>query len=675
MDAYELPEEFAHLQAQDMSKIGFINDVVRGVKKVVSPETKETPVVVQTQVSEGANSNVNALLERGFMALEDGEWKKADDFFEQALNFDAKLADAYLGKLMAELHVNRKENLKDCAQPFEDRNNYQKTIRFGDEAMKKELDECISFIYERNENARLEGIYDEATETMEVAESQEEYEEAAELFESISHYKDSAERAKKCRENAEIARKDAVLAEAEATVENFTSELIDDYEEAIKLLKQIPGWKNADELIIKCDQKIEEIRARLKEARLEKERKDAEAKAEAERIAKRNKKIAIITTSIVCALIAFWILWVSVIQPNINYNKALSLMEAEKYEEAISVFEAMDGYKESVEKIAECETGILDNKYDNAIVLLNSGNKLAALQEFQKISSYKDSCNHIKNLINSSNAFEILSAGYDHTIGLKSDGTVVAVGDNDNGQCNVKDWKDIVAVSAGDYYTVGLKSDGTVVAVGNNDDGKCSVEDWKDIIAVSAGNHHTVGLKSDGTVVATKFNHSMWHYDGQCDVEQWKDIVAVSAGDWHTVGLKSDGTVVAVGDNDNGQCNVRGWKDIVSVSAGGLHTIGLKSDGTVVAVGDKSLGQCNVGGWTDIVAVSAEFGDTVGLKLDGTVVCEDSDVEDWKDIVAVSAGAYHTVGLKSDGTVVAVGYNDDGQCNVKAWPKLEIEFE
>ena len=34
MDAYELPEEFAHLQAQDMSKIGFINDLIRGIKKV-----------------------------------------------------------------------------------------------------------------------------------------------------------------------------------------------------------------------------------------------------------------------------------------------------------------------------------------------------------------------------------------------------------------------------------------------------------------------------------------------------------------------------------------------------------------------------------------------------------------------------------------------------------------
>ena len=65
-----------------------------------------------------------------------------------------------------------------------------------------------------------------------------------------------------------------------------------------------------------------------------------------------------------------------------------------------------------------------------------------------------------------------------HTVGLKSDGTVVAVGRNEDDQCDVSDWSDIVAVSAGGYHTVGLKSDGTVIAVGNNDCGQCDVSDW-----------------------------------------------------------------------------------------------------------------------------------------------------------------------------------------------------
>ena len=66
-------------------------------------------------------------------------------------------------------------------------------------------------------------------------------------------------------------------------------------------------------------------------------------------------------------------------------------------------------------------------------------------------------------------------------MGLKADGTVVAVGHNKYGQCNVSSWRGIAAISAGGYHTVGLKSDGTVVAVGNNDYGKCDVSGWTDI--------------------------------------------------------------------------------------------------------------------------------------------------------------------------------------------------
>lgn len=73
-----------------------------------------------------------------------------------------------------------------------------------------------------------------------------------------------------------------------------------------------------------------------------------------------------------------------------------------------------------------------------------------------------------------------------HTVGLKTDGTVVAtkyIGNPmlDFGQCDVSDWKDIVAVAAGDMNTVGLKEDGTVVAVGYNGFGQCDVDHWKDI--------------------------------------------------------------------------------------------------------------------------------------------------------------------------------------------------
>jgi hypothetical protein len=73
---------------------------------------------------------------------------------------------------------------------------------------------------------------------------------------------------------------------------------------------------------------------------------------------------------------------------------------------------------------------------------------------------------------------------------------------NGDGQCDVGNWTGIIQVAEGERYTVGLKSDGTVVAVGYNGFGQCDVGNWTDITQVAAGEYHTVGLKSDGTVVA-----------------------------------------------------------------------------------------------------------------------------------------------------------------------------
>ena len=149
-------------------------------------------------------------------------------------------------------------------------------------------------------------------------------------------------------------------------------------------------------------------------------------------------------------------------------------------------------------------------------------------------------------------------------------------------------------LAAGGFHTVGIRSDGTVVATGNDDYGQRNIYSWSNIVAVAAGDNHTVGLHSDGTVVATGSNKY-----GQCDVNSWTDIVAVAAGVNHTVGLRSDGTVVAVGNNDYGECDVDSWTDIVAVAAG-FHTVGLRSDRTVVATGDNEYGQCNVSSWKGI---------------------------------------------------------------------------
>jgi len=267
-------------------------------------------------------------------------------------------------------------------------------------------------------------------------------------------------------------------------------------------------------------------------------------------------------------------------------------------------------------------------------------------------------------------SISMVAAGEYHTVGLKSDGTVVAVGDNRGGQCDVGGWRGITQATAGDWHTVGLRSNGTVVAVGDNRWGQCDVGGWRGITQVAAGDLHTVGLKSDGTVVAVGDNR--W---GQCDVSGWTNItqVALFAGAWNTVGIKADGTVIAVGNNTYGQCDVGDWTGIVQVAAYAIHTVGLKYDGTVVAVGENGWGICNVGGWTCITQVATGAVHTVGLRSNGTVVAVGNnewgkcDVSDWADIIQVAAGAWHTVGLRDDGTLVAVGNNDYGQCDLGDW--------
>jgi hypothetical protein len=82
-------------------------------------------------------------------------------------------------------------------------------------------------------------------------------------------------------------------------------------------------------------------------------------------------------------------------------------------------------------------------------------------------------------------SFEVIpmvDAGWAHTVGLRADATVVAEGANDDGQCVVGGWTDIVQIAAGGGHTVGLKADGTVVATGNNVDGQCDVGEWTNIV-------------------------------------------------------------------------------------------------------------------------------------------------------------------------------------------------
>lgn len=164
-------------------------------------------------------------------------------------------------------------------------------------------------------------------------------------------------------------------------------------------------------------------------------------------------------------------------------------------------------------------------------------------------------------------------------VGLRTDGTVVYTGGNghegesdyyknyykynrNGNKEEIEAWKDIVAVAAGSYHTLGLRSDGTVVATTPKEGeyaAACDVSDWENIVAISAGASFSVGLRRDGTVVIAgdfcdKDIITKWRGNIHT-AESWKDIIQIEAVYNQIVGLTKDGYIVACGFNSHGQCD------------------------------------------------------------------------------------------------------------------------
>ena len=137
MDPYDMPEQLSVLQSYDMGKIGFLQDLVRGIHKVLDTEnrTEQTQPAAQT----GTGATTAALRRRVFMFLEDGDWQSADEYCEKVLDQEPENAQAYLGKLMASVHAKTLPALEQCAKPFDGNNHYLKVTRFGDAALIAQL--------------------------------------------------------------------------------------------------------------------------------------------------------------------------------------------------------------------------------------------------------------------------------------------------------------------------------------------------------------------------------------------------------------------------------------------------------------------------------------------------------------------------------------------------------
>lgn len=278
MDPYDLPEEFSHLQAQDMGKLGFMQDLIRGIRKILNADEEKPTVVRETVVASG-NANVQPLLKRAFMFLEDGDFKSADEYCEKVLDIDPENGHAYLGKLMAELKVKVQEKLKDCAEPFDESNNYQKAVRYSSKEIADTLKGYVETIKNRKENARKKAIYESAKKDMEYDIVQV-LEEAVELFESIAGYEDS-------------------------------------------------------------DKKADECKVRIEELKVEEARKKEEKHIAAERKKKKAIKITKIVSPIVAVCVVIAILIPTVIIPKAKFNKVMKIVESGDYDNGYAMLEEL----------------------------------------------------------------------------------------------------------------------------------------------------------------------------------------------------------------------------------------------------------------------------------------------------------------------------------------------
>ena len=346
MDPYDLPDEFSHLQAQDMSKLGFMQDLIRGIKKILAKDEKI--VVIPQNNATNSNGNVDALLKRAYIACEDGDFAKADSFAEKVLNINPELADAYIVKLLAECKVRKLDGLRTYSAVVKAKSNFQRAYKYAKSDLKSQL---TAISKENIEYINYYPIYSKAKGYIENAL----YSDALVLLEKIPNNKDSATLIAQCKEKAESIKKENAYNHA------ISVGFARDADEAamlksIETLKSLNGYKDSPAQIDKLYARVDKYRYQ-RQVEVEKEE-------ELNNQQKHRRKIgAIITTTCVIALVAVLLMTFLLFVPLSNYNKAEDLVKNGDYKTALEKYKELDGFSDSNARVDALTTVIAAQEY------------------------------------------------------------------------------------------------------------------------------------------------------------------------------------------------------------------------------------------------------------------------------------------------------------------------
>lgn len=489
MDPYDMPKEFAKLQAQNMGKIGAMQDLVRGVKKLLGKKQDET-ASAQSPYAANGTTNMAVLLDRGVLSLEDGDWNKAKELFDQVLNSDSRCGEAYLGLAMAEARTTTRDTY---AKKYTSANSVLRTSRFA--ARARQFDPKLEDWF-----LRLDAEGKEADETERKIQEEAQKVKEAELREQQKKLEE-AQRVKEAELSRWRIRAEEGNRLFSAGVQHSLGIGFEGTVYAIGLnttgRTEVQSWNSWQNRIVAVFAGVFVSFGLLDNG-------------EVVITPFRNSQDFGQTD------VSGWDHIVKIC----SYDFHTIGLRSDGTAVATNILVSEDDFGQS--KVSEWTdlTDISANTF-HTLGLKKDGTVVACGGK----SSGRCNVGEWSNIV-------AICASREKSFGLKADGTVVMteftamtypdVFAKDN--AIILSWKDIVFLSAGRQHLVALRKDGTVFSAGSNKYGQCDVSGWRNIVTVSAGAYHTLGLRSDGTVLSTNIKATPDGSKdfGQTKVENWK---------------------------------------------------------------------------------------------------------------------------------------------------------